>query len=106
NYLNYLSYHSQRPINAIKLMGDGSFESQLALWVMSLTDARSQSIRIKCTRDNLLQMTHVKLDELLTSLAEMKSQQLIDFTDDEINIQSRHMLLDYVTNKLEQNIDN
>jgi hypothetical protein len=51
-------------------------------------------------------MTHVKLDELLTSLAEMKSQQLIDFTDDEINIQSRHMLLDYVTNKLEQNIDN
>ena len=79
NYLNYLSYHSQRPIVAIKLLSDGSFESQLALWVMSMTDSDSTEISIICDMENLSRMMHISLDEMECALQRIKSDGLIDY---------------------------
>lgn len=96
NYLNYLSYHSQRPIVAIKLLSDGSFVSQLALWVMSLTDSDSTEITIHCNRENLLKMTHILPDEMECALEKIKAEGFIDYDENHIIIKSRSRLIDRV----------
>ena len=100
NYLNYLSYHSQRPIVAIKLLSDGSFESQLALWVMSMTDSDSTEISIICDKENLSRMMHISLDEMEFALQRIKSDGLIDYDENKIIIKSRSRLIDSVFEKL------
>ena len=100
NYLNYLSYHSQRPIIAIKLLSDGSFESQLALWVMSMTDSDSAEIRIICDMENLLKMTHFSPYEMESALQRIKSDGLIDYDENKIIIKSRSRLIDSVFEKM------
>lgn len=103
NYLNYLSYHSQRPVYAIKSLFDGSFESQLALLIMSLTDKDSTEINLTCNKDYLMKMSNISSNDLEHALTKMKLNGLIDYNEFIIEIKSRRHFLDYVYDKLETN---
>lgn len=100
NFLNYLSYHSQRPIYAIKLLSDGSFESQLALWIMSITDKDSTEINLICKKEYLMTMSHITLFDLDSALNKLKSLGLIEYSESKIAIKCRRQFIDYVYDQL------
>lgn len=101
NYLNYLSYHSQRPVYAIKSLLDGKFDSQLALLIMSLTDKDSTEINLICNKEYLMKMSNMSVAELDVALDKLKSDGLIEYNEYIIEIKSRRQFLDYVYDKLE-----
>lgn len=104
NYLNYLSYHSQRPIHAIKLLGDGSFQSQLALWIMTFTASGSTNIEVQCDWEDLLKMTRHTEEEMIAAIRILSANNLISMSENSISIRSRRDLIDYVTSNIESSL--
>lgn len=100
NCLNYLSFHSQRPVNAVRMLGDGSLESELGLWIMAMTDTSGTEIEIRCSRSDLKKITRLDEASLEASLARMKRNNLITFNNLGIKILSRRRLLDYINDRL------
>lgn len=94
NYVNYLSLHSQRPVQAIKLLQTGSLKEILAQWMLTMCDNDSKNIRIICKRDDLSKITNISPDKLEQSLSELKKAGILDYDNSIIRIQSRRELID------------
>lgn len=99
NFLNYLSLHSQRPIDAIRMLDSGSFEEQLAIWVISFTESNATDICINCELKHLSGLTNFSEEKLKEDLNELAESKLIEFDEKCIKIISRKALIDYVLSK-------
>lgn len=99
NLLNYLSLHSQRPVEAVEIISDGSLEDQLALWVMTMTEASSRQIEVKCTRENLRRITNLSDRVIDLSLKELKNRGLIAYSRQKITILSRASIIEAARNR-------
>lgn len=99
NFLNYLSLHSQRPVDAIKNLTSGKFECRLAMWVITLTEASSTAITVESNQQDLSELTNIPIEQIKSELSELSKSGLLSYSDDKIIIKQRKMFMEYITGK-------
>ena len=103
NYLNYLSLHSQRPIQALRLIKDGSFKEVLAQWLLAMTGNESVNIRIIGKLEDVSKATNIEMSKLKESLTELQKKGILDYDNCLIRIHSRRDLINAVVKELVEN---
>lgn len=101
NYLNYLSWHSQRPIQALRLVNDGSLKEILAQWLLAMTGNESVNIRIIGKIEDVSKATNIDEKKLRESLSELRNKGILDYDNSLIRIHSRRELIDTVIKDFE-----
>ncbi len=99
NFLNYLSLHSQRPVDAIKNLTSGKFECRLAMWVITLTESSSTEITVESSQQDLSELTNIPIEQIKSELSELSRSGLLSYSDDKIIIKQRKMFMEYITCK-------
>lgn len=99
NFLNYLSLHSQRPVDAIKNLTSGKFECRLAMWVITLTESSSTEITVESNQQDLSELTNIPIEQIKTELSELSKLGLLSYSNDKITIKQRKMFMEYITYK-------
>lgn len=93
NYLNYLSMNAQKAVDGVLALSVGDIESRIAFWIISLTQPSGKDIRMECRHRDLTSVFGVQRSSLVAALTNMKSQGLVDFDGNTIEILDRRGLL-------------
>lgn len=99
NFLNYLSLHSQRPVDAIKNLTSGKFECRLAMWVITLTESSSTEITVESSQQDLSELTNIPIEQIKSELSELSRSGLLSYSDNKTIIKQRKMFMEYITCK-------
>lgn len=94
NMLNILSRRSQKNKEAILSISTGDMKERIAFWILSLTQRNATDIRIVAKQRDLYGYFGVQRAVLLSSLAELKTRKIIDYTPTEVVILNRDALRD------------
>ena len=101
NYLNQLSVSSQKSIEGILAVSVGSLAERIALWISTMTQARSHDIVLKCSRCDLSALFGVSHSVLSDTLDDLAEQGLIEYTSDTIKVLDRPRLISLLRNHAE-----
>lgn len=96
NYLNYLSLHSQRPIQSLRLINNGEFKEILAQWLIAMTTNESINIRIMGNLETISKATNIELSKLNEELERLRQKDILDYDENLIRIHSRRDLINLV----------
>lgn len=92
NFLNMLSSSAQRSVEGILALTNGSLEERIAYWIVSLTQRDGTDIIMSCRQRDLYSLFGVQRSSLVAALQSLKDRGLIDFTVNEISVNSRSEL--------------
>lgn len=93
NYLNLLSSSSQRSVEGILALTNGSLEERIAYWIAALTQRDGVDIVMQCRQRDLYSLFGVQRSSLIAALDHLKEEGYIDYTPSEILVKSRSKLL-------------
>ena len=93
NYLNLLSSSSQRSVEGILALTNGSLEERIAYWIAALTQRDGVDIVMQCRQRDLYSLFGVQRSSLIAALDHLKEEGYIDYTPSEISVKSRSKLL-------------
>lgn len=94
NYLNILSMNAQKAVDGVLSVATGSIEERIAFWIVALTQQGGSDITLTCRQKDLYSIFGVQRSSFISTLENMKSRGLIDYTQNEIKIHSRRELID------------
>lgn len=94
NYLNMLSMNAQRSIEGVLALTTGSLERRIAYWIIALTQPNGYDITLQCRQHDMYAIFGVPRQSLVAALEAMSGAGLISFTQSEINVTDRRLLLD------------
>ena len=100
NLLNILSRRSQKNKEAILSISTGDMKERIAFWILSLTQRNATDIRIIAKQRDLYGYFGVQRAVLLSSLAELKQEKIIDYTPTEVVILDRRALRDLLIEEI------
>ncbi|MDE6808610.1 MAG: Crp/Fnr family transcriptional regulator [Muribaculaceae bacterium] len=93
NYLNMLSSTTQRSVEGILALTNGSLEERIAYWIAALTQRDGVDIVMQCRQRDLYSLFGVQRSSLIAALDRLKEDGYIDYTPTEISVKSRSRLL-------------
>lgn len=96
NILNYLSRNSQNRIWSFTTNAGGNFNTRFALLVYELTTRNSKNIKITYKQKDLCMLLGVRRTTLVIALEELKLHNIINYTQNEIQILNRRSLVDLI----------
>ena len=94
NYLNILSMNAQKAVDGVLSVATGSIEERIAFWIVALTQHGGTDITLTCRQKDLYSIFGVQRSSFISTLENMKSRGLIDYTQNEIKIHSRRDLIE------------
>ncbi len=94
NMLNILSRNSQKSTFGIMALSSGTVSERLAFIVTSLTQRGSKDIKISYRQKDLCSILGVQRSSLINALDKLSEDEIIDYTQTEIAVNSRDALLD------------
>lgn len=94
NYLNLLSMNAQKAVDGVLSVATGSLEERIAFWIVALTQQGGTDITLSCRQKDLYSLFGVQRSSFISTLDEMKSRGLIDYTQNEIKVNSRRELIE------------
>lgn len=96
NILNYLSRNSQNRIWSFTSKTGGKFTTRFALLIYELTTRNSREIKISFKQKDLCQLLGVRRTTLMLSLDELKMQNIINYSQNEIKVLDRRALIEII----------
>ena len=101
NLLNILSRRCQKNKEALLAITTGDLRERIAHWVVSMTSRNATDIRILGRQRDLHNYFGVQRSVLLNTLAEMRQEKLIDYSNNEISILNRRAIRDILLDGIE-----
>lgn len=101
NFLNQLSMNAQKAVDGILSIATGSLEERIAFWIVALTQRGGTDITMTCRQRDLYSLFGVQRSSFISSLDDMKSRGLIDYTSTEIRVNNRRDLIDLLHSNVE-----
>jgi len=96
NYLNFLSYKSQKNAKIILSLSTGTIKERFAMWVLLLTRKKSREILFVAKIDDLSRMLGESRENFEQALLEFRRAGLLMFSESEIKIIDRHGFADLI----------
>lgn len=101
NFLNTLSISSQKAVDGVLSITQGSLEERLAYWIVTLTQPTARDIVVGCKLRDLYSIYGVQRSAFVSALERMKSQGLVEYDQNEIRFIDRPGLVDLLANHSE-----
>ncbi|MDE6199360.1 MAG: Crp/Fnr family transcriptional regulator [Muribaculaceae bacterium] len=101
NYLNLLSMNAQKAVDGILSIATGSLEERIAFWIVALTQRAGTDITMTCRQRDLYSLFGVQRSSFISTLDNMKSRGLIDYSQTEIKVHDRRELIDILHSTVE-----
>lgn len=97
NYLNMLSMNAQLSVEGVLALTSGSLEKRIAYWIIALTQSNGYDITLQCRQRDMYAVFGVPRQSLVAALEAMSEAGIISFTQHEIHVTDRRLLLDILT---------
>lgn len=94
NYLNLVSVNAQKAVDGVLAVAAGALEERIAFWIIALTQPGGTDIRLQCRQRDLYSLFGVQRSSFLSTLGKMRDKGMIEYSNTEIRIISRRLLLD------------
>ncbi len=94
NALNMLSRRSQKTVESFLALSSGAMKEKLALWILSVTQPKADSVKVICKQKDLYSIFGVQRSIFINALEELKAEGVIDYMPREIKILERDKLRD------------
>lgn len=93
NILNLLSMNAQRATDGVLALTSGNLQRRIAYWIVALTQNNGYDITMECRQRDLYSVFGVQRQSLISTLAEMKAEGLLDYTPQCIRVADRRDLV-------------
>ncbi len=97
NFLNLLSSSTQRSIEGLLAVTNGSLEERIAYWIIALTQRDGTDITMLCRQRDLYSTFGVQRSSLIAALESLKERGIIEYNTSEIIVKSRAELSKLLT---------
>ncbi len=101
NFLNTLSVNAQKAIEGVLAITTGKLEERIAFWIIALTQRHGKDIVLSCKQRDLYGLFGVQRSSFLTTLESMKERGIIEYSQSEIKITERRLLLEMLSSAIE-----
>lgn len=101
NFLNYLSMNSQKCIDGILALTNGTIEERLAMWIVSLTQPTAKDITIVCKQRDLYAMLGVQRSSYMAAIDHLVDMGVFAYRPGEIRVVDRKAVHAILRNGLE-----
>lgn len=93
NYLNIISMSSQKAVDGILSITQGSIEERIAYWVITLTPPNARDITLDCKMRVLYTIYGVQRTSFINALDRLASLGLLTYTSERVTFTDRSALL-------------
>lgn len=93
NILNLLSMNAQRATDGVLALTSGNLQRRIAYWIVALTQNNGYDITMECRQRDFYSVFGVQRQSLISTLAEMKAEGLLDYTPQCIRVADRRNLV-------------
>lgn len=93
NILNLLSMNAQRATDGVLALTSGNLQRRIAYWIVALTQNNGFDITMECRQRDLYSVFGVQRQSLISTLADMKAEGLLDYTPQCIRVADRRNLV-------------